>query len=460
MAKRTRPIIGVQRRYSWALYPAADQEAALARQARMCAALWNALLEMCERRMRGGVQRRGRSVSFHCAACAGLSANGKVILCERHDLPSDDDMGYWISDMRAECPEWRALSTWTPRRIAKFLFSAFKAFFKRAKAGAGAASGYPRYKSTRHADAIPHRCASGCAIRKSDRHEQSWTVRLRGVPGEIWARGRVPGDPHEWMDADVRCISGKWEISVAVDIDKRRRSCADAPLLPVTVRFDLIDGFATVNNELQTPEGLIHAMDLDDRRVRMQATFDLRWPRGKRWSDDEWRERCEEKAEIGRLASRVARVRSNALHCWSKRVAECASVMTIYKPRLKDYTASPRGNEREWGAAVETVSTLNRRALSYAPAMAAQMLAYKAKEILGDDKVQVIEDVNPGIAVGEKLVAAGKAVRKMKRAIDERNDSDHQQRTGRTGRGHRRGDGLGQRSHGPQGRSQAGQAGV
>jgi hypothetical protein len=444
MAKRTRDVTGAQRRYAWRLYPMPEQTDALMEQLRMCVLLWNALLEMCERRNGRAVQRHGRSVSFHCAACASASADGKIVLCEAHRLPTEFDMGYWLSELRAECPEWRALSTWTPRRVAGSLFAAYKAFFRRAKAGAGSASGYPRFKSARRANAIPHRCLSGCAILKSDRHERSWIVRLKGVPGEIWARGRVPGEPHEWMDADVRFVAGRWEISAAVSLDERRES--RGTLHPTVVRFDLIDGFAAVNEELQMPEGLIHAMDLDDRRASMQASFDLRWPRGKRLTDEEWQERREEWMEIARLAARAARVRANALHVWSKRTVERASVLTIYRPAVQECTSTPRGNEKEWGASVETVSALNRRALSYAPAMAAKMLEYKAREI--GIPIQVFDDTAPGIAIGEKLVAAGKAARKAKRAIEERNDNEHhRQRTGRAGRGHRRGDGASERGH-------------
>jgi hypothetical protein len=407
----------VLRRYAWRLYPTPEQETIMLEQARMCAGLWNALLDMCERRMRGGVQRHGRSVSFHCAECARASKPGKIVLCKEHNLPSDIAMGYWISDMLAQCPEWRALSTWTPRRMATSLFDAFKAFFKRAKAGAGAASGYPRYKSVRHADAIPHRCLSGCAIRKSNRHERSWTVGLKGVPGEIWARGRVPGEPHEWMDADVRLVvAGRWEISAAMSLDERRQS--RSALVPMTIRLSLVDGFATVNNALETPDGLMRAQDIDDRRARLQSEFDQRWPRGKRLTDAEYQERGEDRAEISRLAARVARVRNNALHVWSKRKVEHASVLTIYKPAVRENTATPRGDAQEWGASVKTVSALNRRALSYAPAMAAKMLEYKAREI--GIPVQIIEDATPDIAIGGKLVAAGKSVRKAKRATTER----------------------------------------
>lgn len=434
MAKRTRPIIGVQRRYSWRLYPDASQAIALHQQSHMCIDLWNALMEMCERRYAAIGQREtkyyfdkrgtlrqtftGRFRSFHCADCANASAEaGKTRYCETHKLPSEFDIGYWVTSMLKECPEWRALSTWTPRRVATAFVAAWKAFFR--------GGGYPRYKSHRGPLALPHRCVSGCAVIKSDRHERSWLTRLKGVSGDIWSRGQLPAPANEWMDADVRLINGKWEISAAVAVDERRGSIGRG--IPTTVRFGLIDGFALVNNELIQLDGLSLAQRLDDDRTRMQSEFDLRWPRGKRLTDDERQERNEQKSEIGLLSSRIARIRRNALHVWSKQLVERASILTIIKPSIRGNTKSPRGNKQEWGAAVETVSALNRNTLSHAPTMAAQMLQYKAEEI--GIPVEVIEDTKPEIAASAKLVSATKAARKANRAI-RKNDNEHdQQRT-------------------------------
>lgn len=87
------------------------------------------------------------------------------------------------------------------------------------------------------------------------------------------------------------------------------------------------------------------------------------------------------------------------------------------RPPVKENTQSPRGSDAEFGANVETVSKLNRNTLNQAPAMAIQMLAYKAEE--AGIRCDVIEDAAPKIAIGGKLVAAGKAVRKSKRALRE-----------------------------------------
>lgn len=92
-----------------------------------------------------------------------------------------------------------------------------------------------------------------------------------------------------------------------------------------------------------------------------------------------------------------------------------AGTVTVITPAVRSVTKSPRGNERQWGAAVEAVSNLNRNTLNQAPAMAVQMLAYKAKE--AGIRCDVVADVAPDIAVGEKLVAASKAVRRSKRAM-------------------------------------------
>lgn len=408
MAKRTRPIEGVQRRYIWKLYPTQEQDAAMRLQAGMCAQLWNALLEICEQRYRSAVQGR----SFHCAECAALSEEkGKMMYCECHKMPSYEGMCYWITPLRAENPEWQTLSVNTPRRVAKSLAEAFSAFFRRIKSGDEA--GYPRYKSSRHHYSIPYHCASGCRLKKSARHERSWTLKLQGIEGEVWARGMVPADINEWTNADVIYRNGRWELSIAVDIESVRTSMPFRQ--PIMVRFDLLDGFVSVNGDIETPQGLIDAQAMQDDLDNMKSRFDLAWPHGKRYNEEDWKDRCEAKAEMGLLSSRMTRVRRNALHVWSKRLTERASVIVIIRPPIKKSTRSPRGNEKDWGANVKTVSTLNRNTLSYAPATAIAMLEYKAKEL--GIQCDVREDKAPNIAIGATLVAAGKNIRKVKRAI-------------------------------------------
>lgn len=415
MSKRTRPIEGVQRRYIFRLYPTKEQDINLRLQAGMCAQLWNALLEICEQRYRSAVQGR----CFHCADCAQLSeVKGKVALCSRHKMPSYETISGWITEMRAVCPEWRALSVYTPRRVAISLTAAFEAFFRRIRSGDD--PGYPHYKSSRHHFSLPHNCNSGCKVNKSDRHKRSWTLRLHGITDDIWARGMVPASINEWTHADIIYRNNHWELSVAVDIKSTRMPM---PIRhPITIRFDLLDGFALINDETETPQGLIDAQLLENDLDVMKSRFDCNWPRGRRYDDVAWSKRCEAKAEIGKLSSYMTRIRRNALHVWTARLAARASMMVIIRPPIKQSIKSPRGNEKEWGANVKTVSALNRNTLSYAPATAIAMLKYKAEEL--GIRCDIIDDDSSNIAIGASLVAAGKTMRKAKRAIKKEREHD------------------------------------
>jgi hypothetical protein len=419
MAKRTRPIEGVVRRYQWRLYPTPAQDEALRGQAAMCAQLWNAMLEMCEQRYQRACA--GPHV-FHCAACAALSGTaGKLKLCHDHALPSEFTMSAWISRMREECPEWKELSTWTPRRVATSLAAAWSAFFRRLKLGEDA--GYPRYKSTRHALAVPHRCLSGCSLQPynarthgaelngfshvAGRNKNSWVVYFKGVPSLVWARSALPGRVNEWTDADVRYLDGRWSISAALTTPPRRV----AGHRPIVVRFDLVDGFAIVDNEPDTPQELLDAATLCEAADDKRRQTDLAYPRGKKLSEPEHEMMMQERAIVAADLARAARKRKNALHVWTARLVRRASAITIYAPPVKKVTRSARGDHNNWGAAVADVAAINRAALNYAPATAVAMLLYKAAE--AGIACEVIEDQAPALAIGGALKQAAKHVRTL-----------------------------------------------
>jgi hypothetical protein len=445
MAKRTRPVDGVNRRYTWRLYPLREQEEILWQQARMCADLWNALLEMCEtieQRLHqrlswiDGVGGRHRGVVTH-DECWYMTAqgpsrhppDGDAEKARRSGLPSEYDMGYWITAMLRELPEWRALSTWTPRRVATSLTAAWKAFFRRVREGqTGAEAGYPRYKSRRKAASVPHRSVSGCTFEKSATHPRAWALHLKGVGGPGWsgigwgtygldagipALGvvRLAAAPTEWLDVDVVHRGGHWEASAAVAIAAPRV----AGNRPVTVRLDLLDGFCLVNNMPDTPPELVDAAIVAEDCDRLQTEFDLRWPRGRRLTDDERRSREAEWGVIARKMRHVADKRRNALHVWSARLVARASVITVIMPAPKSATRSARGDEKQWGAAVADVARVNRGALNFAPAMAAQMLRYKAGE--AGIACTIVEDSEPKLAVAPRLVQAVKTVRTASRGV-------------------------------------------
>lgn len=462
MAKRTREIEGVQRRYEWSLFPSAEQYAALQTQAEMCADLWNVLLNLCERlrdcriwinhddgpcvfgldesirqirlseiwqnyRLFGG---RLRLEDMICRAAiidkSDLASADGIKL--KFGMPSEFDIGYWISEMRKASPEWGALSTWTPRRVATSLAAAWQAFFQRCRNGDG--GGYPRYKSRRHASTIPHRAVSGCSIRETG-NSRNWLIRMQGVPGEVRARGEhklIELPPLEWTDVDLRkqlkgihgsgarepLLAGSWLVSAAMVVDSRR-----APgQRPVSVTFDCLDGFAIVDNALETPSELIRAQHIERACDQRQGAFDLHYPRNGRLSDPEHEAMSQERREMQSERAYAARVRHNALHVWTARIVRRASALIITVPAISATTRTAKGNNRDWGAAVSDVGEVNRTARSYAPATAVAMLKYKAAEAGIPCGIRI--DEAPKLALSAVLKTAAKAVRLIVRETKRR----------------------------------------
>jgi hypothetical protein len=431
------------RRYGLKLYLAADQQAVLHRHREMAADLWNALLQRCEHIQRTTTQRqvwhdadgnRHVGVSYHRLTWETYRKKSReraVIEPGKNGKPkpfTDVDMQNEITAMLNELPEWRGVSVWCCHRTAQLLWRAFQAFFARAKAGAGAQSGYPRYHRRQDQAGIPHRFASGCKLTKDPRHAKSWQLTLLGVPGKIHARGEFPFEVEKWADADVIWRNGEWSISVCVEgrscecarpqWDRRRcRACGGMRprphgAQPVTVRFDLLDSFALVDNYPVEPPGLIEARVLQDRLDAKKSECDTLFPRGARRRDDP--DYAELRLEISRLAARIARIRANALHVWTSRLVARASDITVIAPPVRELTQTPKGSEKSWGAQVAPVSALNRDTLAQAPAAAIRMLQYKAEE--AGIRCDIVKDDAPKIAVGRELVTAGKQLRRSRRA--------------------------------------------
>lgn len=374
------------RRYTFKLYPTEVQTAQLHEQRRMCAAVWNAMLQ----RREDVYRRERRSLSMF-------------------------DLGYEITDLHRECPEWRALSTWTARQISASLTRAFDAFFRRLKAGEDEA-GYPRYKRVDDGDSIPHRCASGCRLLPTA-NPYSWRLRLKGITGDIHARGQLPAAPTKWTDADVMWRDDDWWLSICVELPARRQAGA-AGMLHLDVQLGIIDGLARVNGVVETPDELIAVRELQDSLDALKTERDRRWTR-RSPDDPDW---VEAVTEIRHLAARIARKRRNALHVWSARLVRRASSITVTMPPIAAATRSPRGSKNDHGAAIKPVSGLNREVLNCAPAAARAMLEYKAIEAGVPITVMAADVADTELAISDRLVAAGKALRRARRAIKTDNE--------------------------------------
>lgn len=447
-AKKTKAVSAAKQqglsslRYEFGLYPTVEQEVALVEQCALVRLLQNTLNVICEQRY---LRRLGsdpealavrlskiRVAEYRERLTADVTDAGKYVPYllhpgarddpDNHDLPRAAEMNRWVTGMRAYDPQWATMSTHTPRRVVAAVDRAWQAFFRNLKQNPEMA-GRPKRK---HADDywLPYvhnkragdigSGGSGCELKRVA--GRNWQLTIKGIEGSIHCRGQMPnGDLRlfgllrlgRFIDADVKRVAGKWKLSICAHVKRERRHGKT----PTTIEFGLIDGFARLNGRLVVPEGIPAAQAMHDQVDRLKSERDLRWPR-RAPQDENWRDA---NAEITRLSSRLARIRRNALHVWTTRVVAEASDLTIGLPEVRKSTKTPRGDDKRWGANVETVSKINRNTLSYAPAMAAQMLAYKAQE--AGIRCAVVKDDAPEIAVGEKLVAAGRTLRKTKRAL-------------------------------------------
>jgi len=156
------------------LYPNAVQAAALERQRRMHCDLYNGLIQQ---RIEA-YSRQGRTLTYY-DQCKELTA------------------------LRADDPEYAAMSSASMAATAQRVDRAFQAFFRRAKQGMGHRAGFPRFKSGRFYPGFSFkRHRSGWAVEfreASDGRPTHGRLRIKGVPRTIRVRGRhaVPADGGE-----------------------------------------------------------------------------------------------------------------------------------------------------------------------------------------------------------------------------------------------------------------------
>lgn len=209
------------RRYVFKLYPNRAQAERLEELRRLHCQLYNA----CLQQRIEAYQRCGVTLTYF-----DQSTRNK-----RHDGRALDD---GLPEVK-RLEEWREVSADSMGVTAQRVDRAFKAFFARARKGAGAASGFPRFQRS---DAYP-----GFGFKK---HGSGWRyddVRkrcyLKSVPGEVKVRGRYPAMPLKApRSCDLTFRAGHWWLSIVVEMAPRRAAGAQ----DCEVRFDLIDEFAVV----------------------------------------------------------------------------------------------------------------------------------------------------------------------------------------------------------------------
>jgi putative transposase len=377
------------RRYLFKLYPTKAQAAKLDEQRKMMADLWNAL----KQRIEDTYRREARVLSYF-------------------DLTNE------ITGLRHECPEWAQIPAVSAHRVAKWLVDSYAAFFRRLKTGE--APGYPRWQRRERGTTIPlgRMDKTGWRIAQRRDNPLSWRLHYKSVTEartpQHWlhGRGKLPGAPLDWRNADIIWRDGRWWLSLCVALEPRRT----AGRASLHIVFDLIDCFARVGGIPEEPPDFARLSPLQDDIDQLKSERDQRWPHRRSRNDAEQQAFADANAQITQLSGYLARVRRNTLHVWTARILARASDLTIVAPSsVRRETRSPRGDAKNWGANVEMVSTVNRHILAQAPAMAIAMLKYKAQE--AGIRCDVISDAAPAISIGGDLAVGGKQLRRARREL-------------------------------------------
>lgn len=443
------------RRYTFKLYPNKEHKVQLAAASKKCAILWNTLLKQRERHFWTGVvtplaeimdqdekweatrilqcdhhvQKWRKSQSYQeyrktpefKALARERFAQRAAERKDRAAYNKDNgiksltsyDQHKEITRLRADRHEWAELPVAMLRGEANALDDAFKAFFKRAKEGAGKSSGYPKYKRVDESLGFKYTDKSGWLFSKVNNR---FLLKMKGI-GSIKARGKIPGTPQSFKTPSVMFRDGLWFVSVVMDMEPRRHTGTS----DCEVDLNLIDDIASVKqtggDSIQTfdpmPE-LARAKSLTLRADRIKADRDTnRKNRSYRFRRDT--------NTIASLLAKAARIRKYTLHLWTTSIVNNAKSLHVLSPPIKAMTQSARGDEYEHGAAVDLNASINRNTLNFAPAMAVQMFEYKAEEAGTTFTLTRVE--NHDLSVGKDLSDVTKAVRKVRRAIRKEKDN-------------------------------------
>lgn len=397
------------RRYTFKIYPNKAQTSALDRQCVLLARLWNAAIE--ERQ--GCFQKTGKSLSFY-------------------------DQGASVKTIRADDPEYAAMSFDTLSSVLDNLDKAYKAFFSRMKKGVKfSEAGFPKFRSSALWDTIPFRSnGNGWKITASG---SSWRLYIKGI-GVMRARGKFPVSPDKIKTSTVMKRDGAWWISIVAEMPVRRAAGTES----VSVAFDEICGLTAnggyASADFSNRESGNHSTKSEvcftsgadrsdlggerrclhkrakfgrgaDRSELIDALKSYRDTRLKRFSR-RWK-KCGKR--IATIQAKQARKHNYDLHKWTSDLVKVAAEISVTHPKISDVTKTGRGDSRQWGAAVKTVAMLNRHILNMAPSSAIQMISYKAEE--SSIPLTVTEIAHHSAFIGQDIKHAKVAARTARKTL-------------------------------------------
>jgi putative transposase len=333
-------MAAVNRRVTYKLYPAAEQEGLLWQCHKRHCDLYNAALE--ERI--SAYQKAGKSIGF-AAQCRSLTA------------------------IRAEHPEYRALNAQSAQVTLKRLALAFSAFFRRVKEGEKE-PGFPRFKSYDRFSGFGFKHHGDGFKFEPGPNWQNGKLRLSGI-GTMPARGeaRTPG---RVICADIMRKADGWFLSLVVECEPHREHGS------LEARLDWgVETLATLCHGPfqfeEIPNDRLFAQEQDEiKAAQRNLSNALRGKRSKRAK--------RARRLLAKRSRHLANRRKDRNHKTAATLVEGHSVIVAEDVSVKNMTASAKGTIEKPGKKVRQKAGLNREILDTAPGGLHSLLAYKAEE--------------------------------------------------------------------------------
>ncbi len=213
-----------------------------------------------------------------------------------------------LPQLKAYCPELRTVHSQVLQDVAMRIDLAFKAFFRRCKAGKDT-PGYPRFRGYGRYDSMTFpQYGNGCQVGDG-------VLKL----SKVGARRVVQHRPLEGTPktCTLRCApTGKWDATIVCDVD--------TPSLPATGKAIGIDvglvSFATLSTGERTPcPQFLRTDEKDLKRTQRQLSA----------ATQGTPERSQRRRIVARVHERIRHRRTNFAHQESRRLVNRCAVMAI-----------------------------------------------------------------------------------------------------------------------------------
>ncbi|MHD0644951.1 RNA-guided endonuclease InsQ/TnpB family protein [Pseudomonas aeruginosa] len=277
-----------------------------------------------------------------------------------------------LTEIRQSMPEWTVANCSSQQMTLRRLDKAFKAFFRRLKAGEN--PGYPRFKSLARYPGFSFKS-----------HGDGW----RFTPGQDWKHGilRIGGVGHIRCRGQARqggkiCASdllfrnGTWYLSLTVELSHILRERTSSAAVGIDWGVESLLTLASEEGLHQVVENPRWYQSSKEEITRLQQAVS----RKKRGSN----RRKRAVRALAQARSLQARKRLDHLHQVSAKIARENALVAMEELSITNMTRSAKGTVEEPGKNVQQKAGLNREILDTAPTLLTQLIRYKVSETGGE----------------------------------------------------------------------------